>query len=107
MRDMILSPLNLFAQSISFSKSPSTLVTPLVNELMSDLTQDPSNYDSKDSTLSHQGEEVHNLVPDGDVILVVSLTHEKPKKRFLVSTAILSLASRYFDRLFNGDMAEA
>lgn len=82
----------------------STRVTPLVNEAMSSITQDLAHHNVMDTRLEG---DMLNLVPDGDTILVVSRAHDRPNKRFLVSTSILSLASRYFDRLFNGDMAEA
>lgn len=74
---------------------------------MSISAQSPSNDDCQDSKLSHFEGESLNLVSDGDATLVVSNALDNSKRRFLVSTVVLSLASRYFDRLFNGHMAEA
>jgi len=66
-----------------------------------------ANDGCKDSTFSHSGGELLNLVPDENETLVVFRALEKLEKRFLVSTAVLILASRCFDDLFNGHMAEA
>ena len=74
---------------------------------MSISAQGLSNDDYQDSKLSHFEGESLNLVSDGDATLVVSNALDNSKRRFLVSTVVLSLASRYFDRLFNGHMAEA
>jgi hypothetical protein len=57
--------------------------------------------------LSNGAADLLCLLPNGDATLVVSHPSEKTEKHFSVSTSVLSLASRYFDRLFNGRMAEA
>jgi hypothetical protein len=74
---------------------------------MSISAQGLSNDDCQDSNLSHFEGESLNLVSDGDATLVVSNALDNSKRHFLVPTAILNLASRYLDRLFNGHMAEA
>lgn len=73
---------------------------------MSISAQGLSNDDCQDSKFSHFEGESLNLVSDGNATLVVSNALDSSKRRFLVSTVVLSLASRYFDRLFNGHMAE-
>jgi hypothetical protein len=67
----------------------------------------PADIDCKELALATFDGELLCLVPNGNATLVVSLASEKIGQRFLVSTTILSLASRYFDRLFNGHMTEA
>ena len=47
------------------------------------------------------------LVPVGDATLSVYSPVDRAEKRFSVSTSVLRLASRFFDRLFYGPMAEA
>jgi hypothetical protein len=61
----------------------------------------------KEPALSNGAADLICLLPNGDATLVVPHISEKTEKHFSVSTSILSLASRYFDRLFKGRMAEA
>ena len=60
----------------------------------------------EDSLLLVESEPVY-LVQEPDATLVVHHVNSATAKQFSVSTTVLKLASRYFDRLFYGHMAEA
>lgn len=62
---------------------------------------------SEESSSSLVESELVCLVQEPDATLVVHHMSGTTAKRFSVSTTILKLASRYFDRLFYGHMAEA
>lgn len=62
---------------------------------------------SEEGSLSHIQSKLVCLVQDHDATLVVHHIVGATAKRFSVSAMILSLASRYFSRLFYGHMAEA
>jgi hypothetical protein len=60
----------------------------------------------EDSLLLVESEPVY-LVQEPDATLVVHHVNSATAKQFSVSTTVLKLASRYFDRLLYSHMAEA